>query len=298
MILRYQPKLWRLTAVLSVLLIWKISLIQGDVESRIINGKLAKIDNTKHQVSIRLKAKDYPFGNGHICGGSLIGPYKILTAAHCVYNADKNRYRLPRELLIVMGTLNRFKSKGTIVSDVSSIAYLKTFDIKTMRDDVAIIFLKKGLSQPHPNIQPIPLNNFTLPQGYICEVSGWGKTSMSLKDMPADLLITNVSIISRKNCSQSYGSSIQPGMICAGYMLEGNDACQGDSGGPLVYNGALVGVVSWGTGCGQRLFPGVYSDVKYYINWITKTNASGKLSWSMTTTVIGMIAILFIGKYF
>ncbi|XP_055912827.1 trypsin alpha-3 [Eupeodes corollae] len=290
--------LWRLNLILICLMTSKILIIQADnddPQARIINGELAKSDNTKHQVSIRIKSMDYPFGSGHICGGSLIGPKKVLTAAHCVYNSEKKKFREPREFSVVMGTLNRFKPSGTISSDVTSLAYLKTFDIKTMTDDVAIMFLKKGLAVngTHPKIQPIALNNFTLPPGYICQVSGWGKTHSSNKDLPAELRITNVSIVAKKDCVVPYGNAIKPGMLCAGLMLGGNDACQGDSGGPLVYNNALVGIVSWGSGCGQRAYPGVYADVKYYINWITKTNASGKLSWSIRTMSIGIVILIF-----
>ena len=54
-------------------------------ESRIINGSLASVSETKHLVSIRLRKNDKVFGSGHICGGSLIGPNKVLTAAHCLF---------------------------------------------------------------------------------------------------------------------------------------------------------------------------------------------------------------------
>lgn len=279
----------------SIFVILKFSLIIAE-DPRIINGDLATSNNTRHQVSLRVKTKDFAFCNGHICGGSLIGPRKVLTAAHCVYDAGRKRFRQPRQLIVVMGTLNRFKSKGSVTSDISSIVTLKTFNIKTMRDDIAILFLKNGLTVSHTNIQPIALSNFTLPSGAICEVSGWGKTSTSNKQLPAELSTTNVSIFSKRECSQAYGAAIYPGMICAGDIINGGDACQGDSGGPLVFKGSLVGIVSWGTGCGQKSFPGVYTDVKYYIDWITKTNASKKLSWSLKTT-IGMIMSLVFVKY-
>lgn len=62
-------------------------------------------------------------------------------------------------------------------------------------------------------------------------------------------------------------------MLCAGDIYGGRDACQGDSGGPLVSNNILVGVVSWGNGCGGRRKPGVYTDVSLLRDWIT--NSSG-----------------------
>lgn len=59
-------------------------------------------------------------------------------------------------------------------------------------------------------------------------------------------------------------------MVCAGYENGGFDSCQGDSGGPLVSDGVLVGVVSWGKGCAEPGFPGVYAKVSAVREWIYK----------------------------
>ncbi|TMW42922.1 hypothetical protein DOY81_011994 [Sarcophaga bullata] len=129
----------------------------GPPAPRIINGTEASAENTKFQVSIRLKRYDNTFGNGHICGGTLVGLNKVLTAAHCLYNADKKRYRKANEFVVVMGTLNRYQRvNGTIVSAVKSIAYMNTFNMDTMRDDIGIMFLKTGLpaNRTHLTIWP------------------------------------------------------------------------------------------------------------------------------------------------
>lgn len=81
----------------------------------------------------------------------------------------------------------------------------------------------------------------------------------------------DVPVISRSICTDQYSSvnRITSNMVCAGYSEGGKDACSGDSGGPLVDgSGTLVGVVSWGTGCAQAGFPGVYTRVGNYIEWI------------------------------
>ena len=83
---------------------------------------------------------------------------------------------------------------------------------------------------------------------------------------PDKLHCVNVNIISNSNCNSynSYGGDILPGMFCAGVSGGGKDACQGDSGGPVKYNNQVVGATSWGYGCAQANYPGVYADVAYY----------------------------------
>ncbi|XP_067640832.1 trypsin II-P29 [Eurosta solidaginis] len=263
-------------------------------ESRIVNGTRAPVSRTKYQVSIRLrKYEDRLFGSGHICGGSLIGHNKVLTAAHCLFNMDKRRYRRPHEFLVVMGTQNRYvRVNGTIVSEVRAIAYMNTFSSDTMRDDVGLIFLKTGIAvnKTHLSIEPIMLSNSSTPAKTQCQVSGWGKTKQN-GTLSTYLLIANVSIVGENICQISYRNSLYHGMICAGDLLGGTDSCQGDSGGPLVCNNELVGIVSWGTGCALPGFPGVYTNVSYYRNWIESRNTATMatlntgLSIIITTTV-------------
>lgn len=84
------------------------------------------------------------------------------------------------------------------------------------------------------------------------------------------LRAAHVSIVSHQSCSEAYRqiSIITSGMICASAINPPRDACQGDSGGPLVANGYLVGIVSWGEGCANAFYPGVYTRVSQYEDWI------------------------------
>lgn len=81
-----------------------------------------------------------------------------------------------------------------------------------------------------------------------------------------------VPIVNQEKCATAYKNlaPITDRMICAGFDKGGKDACQGDSGGPLVSNNVLVGVVSWGYGCAQANYPGVYSRVASVRNWISE----------------------------
>ena len=81
-----------------------------------------------------------------------------------------------------------------------------------------------------------------------------------------------VPIVNRATCSSAYASygGVTQSMLCAGVQnVGGKDACQGDSGGPLAVNGELSGIVSWGVGCAQARYPGVYANVAYLRDFIS-----------------------------
>ena len=119
----------------------------------------------------------------------------------------------------------------------------------------------------------------------VASVTGFGTTSEDSDEPSARLLTVDVNIISNLDCKTRntvYSSKVVDTMLCAGALLGGKDACKRDSGGPLVQvtggGGArsLVGVVSWGQGCGQAMYPGVYTRVTSYIQWIEEQTAQGR----------------------
>jgi secreted trypsin-like serine protease len=127
---------------------------------------------------------------------------------------------------------------------------------------------------------------------FLQQVSGWGATNWQ-GTMPAELRKGNVSIVPRHICnsSESYGSTIVDGMVCANGFNENGivDVCQGDSGGPLICENQLVGLASFGSRCGFLInLPGVFADVYYFSDWIKENWSSGrKLSFSQALIIIG-----------
>ncbi|XP_055910517.1 uncharacterized protein LOC129944880 [Eupeodes corollae] len=261
---------------------------------RIINGTAAFIDNTRHQVSIRVKNNEIIFGTGHICGGSLIAPTVVLSAAHCFYNSDTQKFQSARFYFAVMGTLDRFeRNEHTISLDITHIVY-NDFDRPTYSNDIAIVFLDGTVPSSNPAISVIPMNRNVIPANSLCQVTGWGKTETGL--LSEILMTVDVPIIDKKTCSINYGeSTIKEGMICAGYMSGEKDASYGDSGGPLVSNGKLVGIVSFGISDASLTgYPGVYTDVQYYVNWIEDTIKRNSANFKSLNSAVCLLGLLIV----
>ncbi|NWX19577.1 NETR protein, partial [Aegotheles bennettii] len=107
-----------------------------------------------------------------------------------------------------------------------------------------------------------------------CIISGWGDTG---KSYSRTLLQGVVPLLPREDCEVRYGQKFTNRMICAGNLSEDKrvDSCQGDSGGPLMCQRSdgrwiILGITSWGYGCGRKDSPGVYTKVSKYVPWIKK----------------------------
>jgi trypsin len=121
-------------------------------------------------------------------------------------------------------------------------------------------------------IQPISLASSEPSAGASAVVSGWGTLSSGSSSLPTQLQAVTVNIVSASQCDSAYADygGITENMICAGVTGGGKDACQGDSGGPLAVAGSLVGIVSWGVGCAEASYPGVYSNVAALKSFVTE----------------------------
>lgn len=92
------------------------------------------------------------------------------------------------------------------------------------------------------------------------------------KEKSASLQQAPVPILNKELCQVIY--KLPASQMCAGFLQGGIDACQGDSGGPLICDGRLAGIISWGVGCADPGYPGVYTNVSHFLKWIRRANAS------------------------
>lgn len=135
--------------------------------------------------------------------------------------------------------------------------------------DVSVLFLEQSLNLSEC-VKTIALASEVPKAGTKCSISGWGSTAYQEK--PSDVLqFAKVDMISNEICKNSFpfkANYVAKRMICAGLKEGGVDSCSGDSGGPLVCDGLVAGLSSWGIGCADKRYPGVYTSVPDVKQWV------------------------------
>jgi secreted trypsin-like serine protease len=240
------------------------------IKKRIIGGKLTVPTQYPYFTYLEIF---YRSSNG-LCGGSLVAPDMVLTAAHCIHPSNGIIYR-------ILAKVNYTQNTGNLtgyeyVRNVRKQIPFPKYDILRNSGDVALLLL----DQPVIGVPLIKLNAIsrTPSVGQPLTMIGFGDTSNGKREFPKYLLEVSVSTVSQKDCNDenSYeGKIIETDMICAGNTSSGGkDACGGDSGGPLLVTGRSilddiqVGISSFGEECGRPDFPGVYTRVSTYLPWI------------------------------
>ncbi|WP_205697288.1 serine protease [Conexibacter sp. SYSU D00693] len=214
-----------------------------------------------------------------ICGGSLVAPDRVMTAAHCVTTGEGGAPTAPGRLSFVVGR-RQLEGPGGEVVPASDVLVHEGYDDEAQRNDVALVRLARPVRTGAPIALADPVTQRALwAPGRRATVTGWGaNASLILFTSGAtnDLQEVDVPIRSDRECASNSAFGYDAAtMVCAGEAMGGKDSCQGDSGGPLTVTGAdgrrvQVGIVSFGFGCGFPTQYGVYSRVgdRQLFDWV------------------------------
>ena len=226
---------------------------------------------------------------GHFCGGSLVREDWVVTAAHCVQGDS------PSSIEVVIGLHNVNGTTGQQTRDVDAIIIHPQYSGNSLDNDYALLHLTVP-----SNFEPIklvtsdnhddePVMSTTMGWG-ATQSGGWGSNILLEVDVPID-----------DSCGNYSNSDITNNMVCAGYNSGGYDSCQGDSGGPLIMTNSdgeyeLIGIVSWGYGCAEPNYPGVYSKIHSRLNWffqyIGEPEEDFKILFILSLVVVGEVSLI------
>jgi secreted trypsin-like serine protease/putative cell wall-binding protein len=249
------------------------SLATPPLNLQIIGGTPTTAEAAPWQVRLEITGAD---GNRILCGGSLLSPTWVVTAAHCLVDAN---HQWATRVDVAAG-ISTVSDRGQRVA--GHWMYLpRGYDRRSFREDIGLIELASPLTLDGVRTAaialPYGLNSDWPEVGTTTQISGWGLTAQSPDLLPQQLQLATVTVLAAPGgpcLSGSLSSYDRDLMMCAGLQDGSSDSCSGDSGGPatVVTQGIayLAGVTSHGSHrCGLADRPAVYTRVTAFLNWIT-----------------------------
>ncbi|XP_057363298.1 ovochymase-2 isoform X2 [Manis pentadactyla] len=253
--------------------------------SRIVGGSQVEKGSYPWQLSLKRREK-------HICGGTIISPQWVITAAHCVAN------RNPASVLNVTAgehDLSRTEPGEQVLTTDTIIIHPYFSTKKPMDYDIALLKMA-GTFHFGQSVGPVclPEPGEQFEAGFICTTAGWGRLAEDGM-LPQVLQQVNLPILTQEECLAALLTLKKPisgrTFLCTGFPDGGRDACQGDSGGSLMCRNkkgawTLAGVTSWGLGCGRgwrnnvqkddQGSPGIFTNLSKVLPWIHEHIQTGK----------------------
>ncbi|MET7491916.1 serine protease [Streptomyces sp900116325] len=229
------------------------SPVPAAADSIVIGGQPAHVKDSPWVVALSSRDRFGGTRAGQFCGAVMVAPTKALTAAHCLNQEEFGTDVTKASDLRIIAGRDELNGTGGHEIAVKDAWINPRYDRTTNVGDLAVLTLANALpGQSVISMAQAGDQAYEPAAGAV--VYGWGDTT-GRGDFASSLHSAQVNILPDSTCEQAYpggraGKYQASAMLCAGDPLGGHDACQGDSGGPLVARGRLVGLVSWGNGCG------------------------------------------------